>query len=33
MPLQQIYMEEAMEIQTFFDVTICLMFLSILGTV
>ena len=33
MPLQQIYIEEAMKIQTFFDVMICLMFLSILGTV
>ena len=33
MPLQQIYIEEAMKIQTFFDVMICLMFLSILVTV
>ena len=26
MPLQQIYIEEAMKIQTFFDVMICLIF-------
>ena len=33
MPLQQIYVEEAVKIQTFFDIIICLMFLSTLGTV
>ena len=33
MPLQQIYIEEAMKIQNFFNTIICLMFLSVLGTV
>ena len=33
MPLQQIYTEEAMKIQDVFNAIICLMFLSILGTV
>ena len=33
MPLQQIYIEVTMKIQKFFDVMICLIFLSILWTV